>query len=137
MVDIWIVKKKKTNLKKVIYFYFTFFTKMTRALFIIESVNRRFVSYVTTITYFRLFQNLKFKIILYILSFCLWWHSLNIPWLPDYMDKEDYRSIIKVSTMCISGSLKFKWSIRHAVPSLDIWQKLRIESRVKIIPTVL
>lgn len=137
MVDIWIVIKKKSNLKKVLYFYFTFFFYENDKGIIIESVNRRYVSYVTTITDFRLFQNLKFKIIFYILSFCLWWHSPNIPWLPDYMDKEDYRSIIKVSTMCISGSLKFKWSIRHAVPSLDIWQKLRIESRVKIIPTVL
>lgn len=136
MVDIWIVIKKKIKFKESSIFLFNFFYENDKGI-IIESVNRRYVSYVTTITDFRLFQNLKFKIIFYILFFCLWWHSPNIPWLPDYMDKEDYRSIIKVSTMCISGSLKFKWSIRHAVPSLDIWQKLRIESRVKIIPTVL
>lgn len=136
MVDIWIVIKKKIKFKESSIFLFHFFYENDKGI-IIESVNRRYVSYVTTIMDFRLFQNLKFKIILYILSFCLWWYSPNIPWLPDYMDKEDYRSIIKVSTMCISGSLKFKWSIRHAVPSLDIWQKLRIESRVKIIPTVL
>lgn len=63
--------KKKIKFKESSIFLFHFFFYENDKGIIIESVNRRYVSYVTTITDFRLFQNLKFKIIFYILSFCL------------------------------------------------------------------